>query len=118
MNLIAKDINHSYGPLKVLENISFTIEDREIVVLIGPSGCGKSTLLGILGGILKQTSGDVMVSGDIPASSINPYTYVFQDFALVPWRTVQSNIELVLEHHPIPAERRAQIVGDVLERTG
>src|SRR5579872_5940448 len=71
---------HAYGDLKVLEDVKLHLHSGEIVSVIGPSGCGKSTLLGIMGGILKATDGKVYMEGAVPADSLNPLTYIFQDF--------------------------------------
>jgi NitT/TauT family transport system ATP-binding protein len=114
--LVAADIHHQYGSLSVLEDISFAICQGEILAIVGPSGCGKSTLLGILGGLIRPTSGQVAVAGDMPPS-LNPFTYIFQDFALLPWRSVAANVALALEHHVSRAERTAR-VADALARTG
>ena len=118
MELIAERIGHRYGPLGALESIDLSVRPGEILAIIGPSGCGKSTLLGILGGILKPTDGRVLVRGEPPANSLNPFTYVFQDFALLPWRTVEGNIALGLEHHRLASTERAQRLYDALARTG
>jgi NitT/TauT family transport system ATP-binding protein len=118
MELVARNIGHRYGSIEAVKTIDVTIHDREIVVLIGPSGCGKSTLLAILGGLLAPAEGQVLIQGSPPAGSLNPFTFVFQDFALLPWRTVADNVRLVLEQHALsPAERR-EIIDDVLARTG
>ncbi len=117
MRLVAENVCHQFGGLSVLEDINFTVDDGEIVAVIGPSGCGKSTLLGILGGILAPTSGSVLLKGAPPRTSLNPLTYVFQDFALLPWRTVAENVSLPLEHHPMTAADRQARIDDVLQRT-
>lgn len=117
MKLIARSIRHAYGEVDVLSDISLTIGDGEIVCVVGPSGCGKSTLLRFLGGLEKPLEGDVLVAGDPPQGSLNPLTYIFQDFALLPWRTVEGNIALVLEDHRVDADRRRAIIADVLART-
>jgi NitT/TauT family transport system ATP-binding protein len=116
--LVVSDIRHQYGALSVLEDINFTIRQGEILAIVGPSGCGKSTLLGILGGLLRPTAGSISVVGSMPPDSLNPFTYVFQDFALLPWRTVAGNVRLVLEHHPLSRAERAGRVDDALKRTG
>ncbi len=84
--------------------------------MVGPSGCGKSTLLRILGGIEKPRAGRALMSGDA-GDSLNPLTFVFQDFALLPWRTVRDNIRLPLEAEASPPTPFAAIIADVLART-
>src|SRR3977135_2743154 len=103
--LVVSGVSHRYGTLSVLEDISFTIPQGEILAIVGPSGCGKSTLLGIAGGLLQPTAGTVSVSGAMP-SSLNPFTYLFQDFALLPWRSVAANVRLPIEDHPGSAQER------------
>ncbi|MDE3122377.1 MAG: ABC transporter ATP-binding protein, partial [Paracoccaceae bacterium] len=117
MRLLLNGITHSYGPTEVLRDVSFTVEDAEIVCIIGPSGCGKSTLLRFLGGLEKPDGGAVLMSGNPPEGSLNPLTYVFQDFALLPWRTVEGNISLVLEDHGIRGGAARAVIDGVLART-
>ncbi len=110
MPLHIEKVSHSYGTVDALAAIELDIADGETVALIGPSGCGKSTLLGIIGGLLEPTAGHVTFSGHMPADSLNPFTYVFQDFALLPWRSVADNVGLALEHRALsPVERRERI---------
>ena len=118
MELIVESVSHRYGDVVALEGIDLEVREGETLALIGPSGCGKSTLLGIMGGILQASSGRVRIRGQAPAGSLNPQTYIFQDFALLPWRTVEGNIALALEHHGLPAEEMGRRIADVLQRTG
>jgi NitT/TauT family transport system ATP-binding protein len=115
--LVVEDVSHRYGALAVLEDIGFTLRQGEILAIVGPSGCGKSTLLGILGGLIAPARGNVFVAGAIPSGSLNPFTYIFQDFALLPWRTVAANVRLPLEHHPLSRAQRDALVEDALART-
>src|SRR5260370_2617777 len=118
MDLIADHINHRFGALEVLDDVSFTLGAGEVVAVVGPSGCGKSTLLSILGGLLQPMAGAAKWRGAPPPGSLNPLTFVFQDFALLPWSTVEANVEFPLLHARLtPAERRA-LVDDALRRTG
>src|ERR1700730_9111311 len=118
MPLHIDKLHQLYGLVAALDCIEFDIADGETVVLIGPSGCGKSTLLGILGGLLQPASGRVTLSGSPPAESFNPFTYIFQDFALLPWRSVADNVALALEHRALGASERKERVASALALTG
>ena len=118
MELVAEGIGHAFGTLPVLDDVGLAVADGEIVALIGPSGCGKSTLLGILGGLIRPERGRVSLSGAPPGDCLNPLTFVFQDFALLPWRTVWGNAMLPLEHHPLSAGERRERVQAALQRLG
>ncbi|MBV9862246.1 MAG: ABC transporter ATP-binding protein [Alphaproteobacteria bacterium] len=118
MELVVEGLSHRFGALTVLDDIGLRAGPGEIVAVVGPSGCGKSTLLGLIGGLLRPQCGQIRREGAPPVDSLNPFTFVFQDFALLPWRTVARNVALPLEHHPLrPAERAAMVV-DALRRTG
>lgn len=117
MQLTLQGIRHDYGGVRVLDDIDLAVPEGRIVCIVGPSGCGKSTLLRIIGGLERPDGGQVLQHGAAPAGSLNPLTYVFQDFALLPWRTVRGNVALVLEDHAIERARREDIIADVLRRT-
>ena len=117
MDLKVEALSHRYARLEVLRDLDLTIAAGEIACVIGPSGCGKSTLLRLLGGLEQPSEGRILQVGEPPSGSLNPLTYVFQDFALLPWRSVEGNVSLVLEGHRLdPGEREARIA-DVLART-
>src|SRR4051794_3578729 len=118
MDLIADHISHRFGALDVLDGVSFEVAAGEVVAIVGPSGCGKSTLLSILGGLLRPASGAAGLRGAPPAGSLNPLTFVFQDFALLPWCTVEANVEFPLLHVGLAAPERRALVDDALRRTG
>ncbi len=117
MDLTLDHISHRYGETEVLRDISLHIPQGRIVCIVGPSGCGKSTLLRLIGGLERPDAGQVLRLGDPPAACLNPLTFVFQDFALLPWRTVEGNISLVLEDHGIARAETKAIIDDVLART-
>jgi NitT/TauT family transport system ATP-binding protein len=118
LGLRARGIRHAYRSLRVLEDIDLDVPAGEVVVLVGPSGCGKSTLLGILGGLLRPDAGEVRMQGEVAADCLNPLTYVFQDFSLLPWRSVAGNVALVLEGTRLGAAERRERVAEVLAVTG
>jgi NitT/TauT family transport system ATP-binding protein len=117
LSLHVEGVSHDYDRLHVLADITLDIPAGEVTVLVGPSGCGKSTLLGILGGLIAPTAGRVTQEGTPAADCLNPLTYVFQDFALLPWRSVADNVDLVLEGKLPRAERPGRIA-EVLALTG
>ena len=117
MELRLDDLHHGYGPVEVLREIDLDIPAGRIVCIVGPSGCGKSTLLRLIGGLELPDRGSVIQIGEPPADSLNPLTYIFQDFALLPWRTVEGNVRLVLEDHGFARGESARIVDNVLSRT-
>jgi len=117
VDLKVDGLSHWYDDLEVLRDINLTIPQGEIVCVIGPSGCGKSTLLRLLGGLEVPSKGQVLQVGAPPPDSLNPLTYVFQDFALLPWRSVESNVSLVLERHDLSKEQVEARIADVLNRT-
>jgi NitT/TauT family transport system ATP-binding protein len=96
---------------RALEGIDLDVARGEFVSLIGPSGCGKSTLLRLASGLLEPTSGSV-------DCDIVGLGYVFQDPTLLPWRTVQRNVELYAELHGVPKAERAERARRALETVG
>ncbi|MDQ2095626.1 ABC transporter ATP-binding protein [Rhodalgimonas zhirmunskyi] len=117
MELRLDGVSHAYGGTQVLRDITLTVPEGKIVCIVGPSGCGKSTLLRMMGGLERPDEGTITQLGEPPEGCLNPLTYVFQDFALLPWRSVEGNISLALEDHDLSKARRAAIIEDVLART-
>ncbi len=117
MDIRLRNISHRYDAGDVLSDVSLHVPSGRIVCVVGPSGCGKSTLLRITGGLEQPTAGEVLQVGEPPPGTLNPLTYIFQDFALLPWRTVRGNISLVLEDHDLSRAEAGEIIADVLART-
>jgi NitT/TauT family transport system ATP-binding protein len=117
MQIRLDSVGHAYGDVEVMRDISLEIPEGRIVCIVGPSGCGKSTLLRLMGGLERPSTGTIVQVGEPPANCLNPLTYVFQDFALLPWRTVAGNVSLVLEDHGIGGAEAKAIIDDVLART-
>jgi NitT/TauT family transport system ATP-binding protein len=113
-----EQVSHQFGSNFVLDDITLDIAAGQVVALVGPSGCGKSTLLNILGGLLLPMKGRVLMQGETRPDCLNPLTYVFQDFALLPWRTVAGNISLVLEDKMREEPARRERIGEMLHLTG
>jgi NitT/TauT family transport system ATP-binding protein len=102
-------IRLSYTGVPVIDGLSLTVRAGEILVLTGPSGCGKSTVLRALAGLLAPDDGRVLADGAVVTTTSGDRGMVFQDNALLPWRSVRSNIELALRLRGEPrASRRAR----------
>ena len=82
------------GPVRALQGFDIDVHEGEFLSIVGPSGCGKSTFLNVLLGLIKPNSGDLTVDGKPIAGPGTDRAMVFQEFGLLPWRTVQHNIEL------------------------
>ena len=82
--------------IKVLEGVNIAIGEDDVVALLGPSGSGKSTCLRIMCGLIPATSGDVLARGQTLGGTNLDVSLVFQSFALFPWETVYTNVELAL----------------------
>ena len=92
-----------------LHHVSLAIERGEFICLLGPSGCGKSTLLAALAGFDRVTSGSIRIAGEeVCAPHIKNVT-IFQNYGLLPWRTVEKNVELGLESLGTPPAERTAI---------
>jgi len=102
----------------VLENISLEIPDRQFVCIAGPSGCGKSTLLRVMMGLIPPTSGTVSNRGR-PLNGVDlRAAMVFQSFALLPWLTVQANVELGLRVRDLSEEDARRRAAFYLDKVG
>jgi NitT/TauT family transport system ATP-binding protein len=103
--------------VRALDAVDVAVETEEFVAVLGPSGCGKSTLLNMIAGLLTPTEGTIWLDGDLPPGRAAT-AMVFQEFALFPWRTVRSNIELGLEEMGMPADERARRAARYIEMAG
>ena len=119
--LSVRDIGRAFvktdgsGELTVLDGVSFDVADHEFVSILGPSGCGKTTLIRIIAGLIAADSGDVRVDGN-PVTAPGPERcMVFQNFGLLPWRNVQSNVEFGLEVFDLSRAERAATAAEFIE---
>ncbi|MCX8043683.1 MAG: ABC transporter ATP-binding protein [Desulfobacterota bacterium] len=84
-------------PIPALQNITLSVNQGQFLSVIGPSGCGKTTLLRIIAGLEKASAGTVLINGALPERPWEHVGFVFQEYALFPWRTVIDNIAFGLE---------------------
>lgn len=97
VNNIYMNYHSIKGETKALDNISFKIDEGEFISILGPSGCGKTTLLNILAGILKPSSGTILLKEDTIKNNLDKIGYMFQKDHLFEWNTVLENVELGLK---------------------
>jgi NitT/TauT family transport system ATP-binding protein len=106
---LSKSFEGSSGrPLAVLDDINLDVAEGEFVALLGRSGSGKSTLLRCIAGLMPPTQGQVLFRGKRLTGSNRETTMVFQTFALLPWLTVQQNVELGLEARGVAPAARSE----------
>ncbi|OFV50755.1 ABC transporter ATP-binding protein [Oligella sp. HMSC09E12] len=105
-------------PYTAVRDATLHVQDGEFVSVVGPTGCGKSTLLNVAAGLLKPTTGDVMVYGN-PLEGINKRAgYMFQGESLFPWRTALANVTAGLEFAGISKQAAEQQAVEWLARVG
>src|SRR5690606_29920668 len=95
MFLNTKDLTKKYNNIEAIDNISFSVEEKEIICILGPSGCGKTTVLQSIGGFVEIDGGEIILDGK-NIENIEPeertIATVFQSYGLFPHKTVIENI--------------------------
>src|SRR6202158_3945883 len=119
----ARNVNLTFrppnrAPISALDGFDIDVEEGEFLSIVGPSGCGKSTFLNILLGLLKPDSGEVLMHGKKITGPGSDRAMVFQEFGLLPWRTVQNNIELGLELKRTSAAKRRTVAERLVSLVG
>ncbi|NOQ54992.1 MAG: ATP-binding cassette domain-containing protein [Thermoplasmata archaeon] len=112
------DKNDPTDVVHAVRDFNLDIEEGEFVVVVGPSGCGKTTLLRCIAGLVEPTRGDVQIRGRPLEGPGAERGYVFQSFALFPWRTVRRNIEFGLELRGMPKEERRSLSDEYIDLVG
>ncbi len=102
--------------LEIMDDVSFSVNKGEFVSIIGPSGCGKSTLLRIMAGLIEPSSGRVVFMKKEIHSPNSKISFVFQDFALLPWLTNLENVKLGLSFSRISEAEKNKKASEILER--
>ena len=122
MAIEIKNINKSFDGrgknLSVLEEISLTIDDGELVCLLGPSGCGKTTLLRLIAGLDQPTSGEIIANGELVEKPSGDRAVIFQQYSLFPWLTVIQNVTFGLEISGGSKEENIQAAERYLKSVG
>ena len=102
----------SHGPQRVLQHISFSLDEGQHLTVVGPSGCGKSSLLRLIAGLQAPTEGQIRFAGQKMTSPRPDLAIVFQDYGLFPWKTVEENIRLPgqLHHHSLNKDQLEKLL--------
>ncbi len=124
MGVVVQDLEKIYvdpqtaEEVLAVQNLSFEVNKNEFVSLIGPSGCGKTTLMHMLAGLRKCTRGKIFVNGKLVTKPGADRGVVFQDYALLPWKTAIENVEFGLKIKRIPPGERREIANSYLKMVG
>lgn len=101
---------------RILEELSFTVQDGEFVSILGASGCGKSTLFRLLNGLERIESGSIEIDGKSISTLKNYSSCMPQKDLLMPWRTVEKNVMLPMEIQKVDKAKRQRRCTDMLRR--
>ncbi|MER6114414.1 ABC transporter ATP-binding protein [Streptomyces sp. NPDC001743] len=118
VRLTLRDVTLGRAGAPVLEGVDLDVVPGEILTVVGPSGCGKSTLLRTLAGLLPALDGEVSQDGEPVTAPRAERALVFQDDALLPWRTVRANVELPLAIQGAGRAERRERAASWLARVG
>jgi ABC-type nitrate/sulfonate/bicarbonate transport system ATPase subunit len=110
--------NGDNAATRALCDVSLSIKENEFVALLGPSGCGKTTLLRLLAGLMRPTSGRILIRGREVTGPGSERAMVFQHFAVLPWATVFDNVAFGLEVQQVSRAERQEIVRKLIKQVG
>src|SRR5690625_5249331 len=118
-----ENVNHRYvsegrGETVALKDVNLTIKKNEFITVIGPSGCGKTTLMRAVGGLVKPTEGLITIDGARVTGPHQKSAIVFQNFALLPWENVETNVAFGLELQGVPKAERLAKARQYIEKVG
>lgn len=117
-NLSKKFSKEVGSDLLAVDQFSMEVEQGELICLLGPSGCGKTTVLRMVAGLERPSGGEIKIKGSPVDGPGQDRGMVFQEFALLPWRSVRKNIEFGLEIQKMPFEKRKVISDTYIQLVG
>lgn len=115
---ISKTFNEKGSDSLVLKDVNISVDEGEFICILGPTGCGKSVTLKIIAGLLEQTSGTVLLDGTEERGPGPHKGMIFQEYALLPWRTVLKNVQFGLELTGVSGSKCVQIAKEHLATVG
>ena len=123
VKLTLKNVSKGYvvgnSVFSAVNNVSLDVYDNEFLVLLGPGRCGKTVLLNMIAGLEEPSFGDIMVEGDRINGKSDPRVgMVFQELALMSWKTVMQNVELGLKIRGVPKKERREVAQKYIDLVG
>jgi NitT/TauT family transport system ATP-binding protein len=119
------NVTHGFRPMRgeavgytALEDVSFSAGEHEFISIVGPSGCGKSTLLSLISGLQRPTAGSILIEGEPVVGVRRDVGFVFQQDALLPWRTLTQNVALPLRFRGAGRAESREAAEEILSRFG
>lgn len=117
LNNISKTYYHKKHKIEIIKNLNFSVKNGEFIAIVGPSGCGKTTLLKIIAGLIKPSSGQIILDNRKILKPGRDRGMVFQQFTLFPWLTVKENISFGLDLRKIKPQDKNEIINHYLHLT-
>ena len=115
---VSKTYQHENGETKALNNVTFKVNEGEIISIIGPSGSGKSTILSIIAGLESKSSGEILINGEALDKSNCSIGYMLQKDCLLEWKNIIENIIFGLEIKKIKTKENILYVENLLKKYG
>ena len=118
MKVRVKSLTKKFGDLLVLDDISFDVKKGQFLCVVGPTGCGKTTFLNCITRLYEPTSGEILVDGEPVDLRKHNVSYIFQEYATMPWLTVEENVAFGLRIKKKPEAEIKESVDEVIEMVG
>lgn len=107
-----------FGDFTAVQEVHLKVDEGEFLAIVGPTGCGKSTLLNVVAGLLTPSAGEIQVFGQQARGIVRSAGYLFQQDALLPWKTALNNVALGLVFRRFPAEEARRQARSWLAKVG